>query len=490
MTSTLTVDLVTLLPLLAPAVGAVLVLLVDVIAPGRVALHHGIGIAASLVGILGIVLAVNHGRPSTLCTAGPTGTCFLDLTGTGAGIAMAALFAGVVILLLTWPGRGMTLPVAGPTATALVLTAVTGASVVAGARDVASWLIGLELATLPVVGLVSLTGTRRAAHGALSFVTTSVLSFGLLAVGSALWVYASHRVTFGVGAAGAVWDDPTRRPAVVLALLFMVAGLGFKISAVPFHMWTPQAYAGAATAVTTTLATVSKLAAAAGLIAVTRMLVGVPAHQFAFVMGLVSLVTMTIGTAVALRQDDVVRLVAWSAIGQGGWILLPLVGHDGGGVAAAAAYAVAYVLASLVILAVVAIVSGGAGSGDEPGARSLAAYHGLFRRHPLVGGALALGLLSLAGLPPGVLGLVAKVTALRAVIGVHLWPLAVVAVVNVIIGLAVYLRWVAALFGEPRPDADAMTLTRPAQIALGLGALALVVTSVVPHIVLWGTALG
>ena len=145
----------------------------------------------------------------------------------------------------------------------------------------------------------------------------------------------------------------------------------------------------------------------------------------------------------ALRQDDSTRLLAWSTVSQAGWVVLPVAALTAQGLRASAAYVLVYAVATLVAFAAVAIV----------GAGPLARTRGLLRRDRLTGGALAFALLVLAGLPPGIIGLVAKVVALRPAVSAGLWPLALVAVVAVVLGIAVYLRWFAMLLGEAQPAA-------------------------------------
>lgn len=523
----MTIDWLLLTPALAPAAGALLVLLLDLLPARAGALHRwpqAVGALACAIG-LGGVLAV-AGRPATslqpgdatdrltLCTPAPEGACFVDLSGPAVGLAASVLLSGLAVAVLMWPTRGDRPPVRGSVPIALLLAAVTGGVVVASGRDVATWLVGLELATVPLVALVALTGGGRAAHGALSFVLTSVLSFALLAVGAALWVVATGHPALAGGGVTTAWQTPSHRPALALSVLLALAGLGFKVAAVPFHTWVPPTYAASPTAVTTALATVSKVAAVAGLVALVRPLAqahaaGVTVHAAALGLGLVAAVTMTVGGVVALRQHDVVRLIAWSAIAQGGWLLLALASLSEGGLRAASAYAVAYALATVVVLAVVAVVSGSGTAGREVAAgrqptagrepaagrqptagrepaagRELAAYTGLFRRHPGAAFALTLGLLSLAGVPPGVLGLVAKVAVLGPVTNAGLWWLAVVAALNVVLGLAVYLRWVRVLLQAPEPGAPVIDADGPRGLALGLSVSALVGLSVLPQLVL------
>lgn len=485
MTGTLvSIDGWTLLPVLGPALGAVLVLLLDVLAPKARALTRATAAVALLVGLGGAVvqgLTTDASSRLTLCLPAPVGRCFYDPSSTGALLQAGALFSGVVVLLLLWQHSpdGEPMQLGGPAVThALLLTTVAGAVTVAAATDLGTWLVALELATLPVVALVALRGTPDANHGALSLLLMALVSVGLLVVGAALWVVATHDVTFSRAAAHTAWGQPPTRAALLLSVLFLLAGLGFKLSAVPFHTWTPQAYAGSSAPVAALLATVSKIAAVGGVVVVLRAVGGVVGpgmhpHRVVLVVAVLAAVTMTLGNLVALRQDDVVRLLAWSTIAQAGWVILPLTAMRESGLRASTGYVVAYAIATLVAFAVVAVVG-----------RRLSDHVGLLRRHPLLGGALVLGLLSLAGLPPGVLGLVAKVMALRPVMGADLWPLALVAVVNAVIGIAVYLRWVAVLFGAPRESAAPLAVGLSDRVALAVSSTALVLTSVAPQLVL------
>jgi NADH-quinone oxidoreductase subunit N len=210
-------------------------------------------------------------------------------------------------------------------------------------------------------------------------------------------------------------------------------------------------------------------------------------------IAIVAAASMTLGNIMALRQDGVVRLLAWSTVAQAGWVVLPLATLSSAAVYASGAYLLAYVLATLLAFAVVAALVQTRGSVR---ARDLASYRGLVDDHPVLAAALGLALLSLAGLPPGVLGLVAKVTALRPVVGSELWLLAVVAAVNAVLGVAVYLRWLRAALTAPDalpqagPDGVPAVRVRvlrahPATlVAVGFAAIVLVVTSVNPQLIL------
>jgi NADH-quinone oxidoreductase subunit N len=188
---------------------------------------------------------------------------------------------------------------------------------------------------------------------------------------------------------------------------------------------------------------------------------------------------MTLGNVMALRQDGVVRLLAWSTVAQAGWVVMPLATVSTAAAHASGAYLLAYVLATLLVFAVVAALVQTRGAKR---ARELSAYRGLLREHPILATALALALLSLAGLPPGILGLVAKVAALRPVVTSELWLLAVVAAVNAVLGVAVYLRWLRTLLAAPDvASTDAPSTGAASTGVLSDGAVAVATRTVRAH---------
>jgi NADH-quinone oxidoreductase subunit N len=262
----------------------------------------------------------------------------------------------------------------------------------------------------------------------------------------------------------------------------LVSGLGFKLSLVPFHAWTPQAYSTADLGTAAALAAASKISATAALLVVAQAVVGaaVDTGAVSLVLGALAVASLLLGNVMALRQTDSTRLLAWSTVAQAGWVVLPVAALSAQGLRASAAYVLVYAVATLVAFAAVAVVGAGA----------LERTRGLLRRDRLAGGALALALLVLAGLPPGIIGLVAKVVALRPVVDAALWPLALTAVVAVVLGIAVYLRWFAILLGAPAPAEPAEPADddpRPRQGAravLWIGTGILAVCSVLPGLLL------
>ncbi len=461
------VDWSLLAPVLLPAGAAVLILVLDAVLPRPILAASGPRLLdyVAIGGLVGGLLSIPglHGiRRGTMCGPQRFGGCSYAADPVTTGLQLVILLAALVCLLLAIGQR--TEP---PRAEhhLLLLAATAGAVAVAGARDLATVLVALETASLPVVGLVALRRDGRGAEAAVKLLLTSVVSVAVLVLGVAMVYAATGTLYLGyIGGSGSLAPVTSEAQALAgLGILFVVAGIAFKVSVVPFQLWTPDTYAGAPLPIAAFLAAVSKAAGVAALVVVLAGGAALLGSTWVPVVGALAAITMTVGNLVALRQQGAVRLLAWSTVAQAGWVILPLAGsgRDGSTAAAAAgaavAYLAAYVVASLLAFAVVAVVARTAPGGD---AHELSAYAGLARRRPVLGAALGLALVALAGLPPGVVGLVAKVVALRPVVADHFWVVAAIAVVNVALGIAVYLRWgLILLTGRPAEAADPSVAT-------------------------------
>jgi len=518
--TTLDLELVPLLPALIPVAGVVLVLLADLVTPSLRQAPFVVALAAALGATLGAIPGLEQvagDTKETLCIplrgwAVPAGTplpgveglpktCFWQADSLTSTLQLAAGLATVVIVLLAWPrsrARADRTGAVEPIEAVLLLTALAGTMAVAASRDLGTWLIGLELATLPVIALVALSGRRGAVAGAVQLLVTSLASFAMLVLGAALWLVATGSPmlntnaallgegyqTQGPDVAALAWPEASSA-LLVVAVVLMIAGLAFKLSLVPFHAWTPTAYAGSSVPVATFLATVSKIAALAALLVMLRAISVLGAPALASI-ALLSALSMTVGNIMALRQDNVVRLLAWSTVAQAGWVVMPLVSVSSLGNSAAGAYLLTYVAATVVAFAVVALTLR-----ERPGSGlTLAAYAGLWHRSPWRAGALALALTSLAGLPPGIIGLIGKVVALRPVL-VEGWIwLAVIAAANAVLGVAVYLRWLRPVVSTTAASGEVVAVTRgPGSrrailAGLVLASVVLVVVSVQPDALL------
>jgi NADH-quinone oxidoreductase subunit N len=281
----------------------------------------------------------------------------------------------------------------------------------------------------------------------------------------------------------ALVDPDVPRSVVSVAVVLTVVGLLFKLGAVPFHAWVPDAYGGTSVMVAGFLSSVSKAAALGALLVL--LAEALPEAQDAWgpVVAVVAAVTMTIGNLGALRQDDAVGLLAWSSIAQAGFMLAPAVAVSGPyGLLAPVQYVAVYALANLVAFAALAVVL------RLRGSTRLGDLRGMARNDPWMGIPLVLAALTLAGFPPAVIGLVTKFVVIRPVVlDDHVW-LAVVMGVNVMLGLAYYLRVVVTLCG--RPDGEPYVSPSPpvsvrfAKATVLIGSAALVVLSAWPDVLL------
>jgi NADH-quinone oxidoreductase subunit N len=489
----ITFDVGTLLPALAPLLGSVVVLVLDVLDTRGQRVHYAVAFIALVLGMFGTFGGL--GAPTgdqllTLCLPNG-GACFYAADALTATLQLAALLAAAITLLLAWPSERADDTGRTAVTISLLLAATAGAVGVAAARDLGSWLVTLELATLPVVALAALPGTRRALAGAVQLVTTSLVSFAMLALGAACWYAATGSPVLGPGPALAATSTP-QRGLLALAVVLVLGGIAFKLSLVPFHAWTPTTYAGSPLPITVFLAGVSKVAALAALLVVIQAVTQLGRSALVAV-AVLAIASMTLGNLMALRQDDVVRLLAWSTVAQAGWVVVPLLSVSSLGSRAAGGYLLTYLVATLVAFTVVMMTVTAVGVRG----RGLDAYRGLVRTHPWAGGALLLALTSLAGLPPGVLGLIGKVVALRPVLAEGWWVVGVLAAANAVLGVAVYLRWVRVLLqpapeesGDAAPPSGSVATrtrvrTHPSHlVALAVGTLVLVLGSVQPELLL------
>src|SRR6478609_5512083 len=273
------------------------------------------------------------------------------------------------------------------------------------------------------------------------------------------FVYATTGTMHLTEIAARLDDVPGRfhtlaQTGVVLTLV----GFAFKTAAVPFHFWVPDTYVGAPLPIAAYLSVVGKAVGFSGLILVTVVAFPSYADVWGPALAVLAALTMTVGNVGALRQQatraySAVRLLAWSSVGQAGYLLVPIAAaaysddpeHS---VGSTVAYALMYAAVNLGAFAVAALV------GRTKALNRVADYRGLYASNPLTALLLAFFLLCLAGLPPGIIGLFAKVTVFSAAVDAGLGWLAVVMAVNVVIALFYYLQWTALLFRTPE-DATA-----------------------------------
>src|SRR5262249_29506898 len=319
----------------------------------------------------------------------------------------------------------------------------------ASGRSLITRVVGLATRTLPTYILVGLRRRdRRSAEAAVKYLLVSVAASAVMLFGMSLVYGLTGAVHLDrIAAALAARTDLRGLPLVTAAIVLVLTGFGFKVTLVPFHWWAPDVYQGAPVPVAAFLATASKAGGVAGLL---LMVVGAfrgYGSTWGAVLAVLAAASMTLGNLVALRQRDAVRLLAWSSIAHAGYLLAPLgIALTGRGslevaVGATLGYLALYVAMNLGAFCCLAAA----------GRTAVADLRGLAGRHPWLAAAFAFFLVCLAGLPPGLAGLVAKVVVFRATLIGGLGWLAVAMAVNTVIGLAYYLRLAAPLFRAPVP---------------------------------------
>ncbi|GAA2363563.1 NADH-quinone oxidoreductase subunit N [Dactylosporangium salmoneum] len=458
------IDQVALIPAYVAAGTALLALLVDLFVPGRRGAVIG-ATALGMAGTAGAAIAVGSGgaHRASFCLGPDQCSLVLDpaaaiVAGVFAALALGALALSVPLL--------RTGEVPSGEYCFLLASSLAGAVVLGGARDLITLIVALETLTLPLYLLVGLRrGAREGASAAVTFFVVSVVSTAVALLGAALVFTATGGVHFADIAAGAL--APSAEPLLKVGVVLLLTGFAFKVAAVPAHAWAPATYDGAPLPVAAYLSTASKLG---GVVAL--LLVGVSAARpvlstSGLTLAVLAVLSMTVGNLVALRQRRMVRLLAWSSVAQAGYLLAPLgalIATDDMTsllVAGVVGYAFFYVVLEFAAFGAVVAVRGARDGG------AIEEYRGLARRSPWFAGVLVLALAGLAGLPPGLAGLFAKVAVVQALLGGDATWLAVVVAVNAVIGLAYYVRVGAVLFAPAEPATG--TRAAPDEARVGAG---------------------
>lgn len=373
----------------------------------------------------------------------------------------------------------------------LLLASITGAVLMASARDLISLFVALELVSVPAFLLAGWRkGDLRGNEASLKFFLTGVLATAVMLFGMSLVFGLSGEVTFAGIAAGSVGLGD--EPAFVMGVVFVLVGFAFKVSAVPFHFWAPDTYQGAPAPVAAYLSVGSKAAGVLGLLTLCYQAFAAVPEVWGPVLWVLAAASMTVGNLGALKQTDVVRLLGYSSIAQGGFILVPFAmaaSYDGAGLADAFFGSLTYLLIyAFMNLGAFAVVIAGT---FRVKSREIADWAGMNRYAPMTAGLLALFFFALAGIPP-LAGWFAKFVMFRAVLGVFESPwaiaLAVVAAVNAVIALYYYARVVKSVYMDEVPaqvspdDAAEVRISPSLALAIGITATVVVVVGFFPQV--------
>jgi len=323
----------------------------------------------------------------------------------------------------------------------LLLVTLFGMYLMISARHFLLFVIGLEAASLPLAAMVALDKNRYESHeAAVKYMLTAIFSSAIFMMG----------LSFVYGLTGSLYFENIYFALsnqfsfmLVLSVAFVIAGIGFKLSLVPFHLWTADVYQGAPTSVTSYLSVISKGAAAFAFMVILAQVFGsVYSRVWEWMLYAVIIITITVGNLFAIRQRNMKRFLAFSSISQAGYIMLGIIAFNTTGVAAMIYYILVYIFSNLAAFAVIGAIE------NATGKVSMDDYRGLYKTNPRLSFVMMLAMFSLAGIPPFA-GFFSKFFIFTSAIGqgsIAIYVLVLIALINTIISLYYYLLVVKAMF--------------------------------------------
>jgi NADH-quinone oxidoreductase subunit N len=338
----------------------------------------------------------------------------------------------------------------------LLISTLVGMSFMISSGHFLMFYIGIELATIPIAALSAYDRFRNtSAEAGIKLILSSALSSGILIYGLSM-IY---------GTTGSLYFAEVQKVFAgsnlqILGFIFFFAGMGFKISIVPFHLWTADVYEGSPVNITSYLSVVSKGAAAFIFIIILFTVFPVIIASWQKTIYVTSILTMTIGNLFAIRQNNIKRFLAFSSISQAGYILLGFIGGNQLGMASVIYYVLVYIFSNLGAFGVVAAIS------NATGKENISDYNGLYLTNPKLSLIMTLALFSLAGIPP-VAGFFGKFFLFTAAAEKGFYLLVLIAVLNTIISLYYYLLVVKAMFIN-RSESPVSTFRSDAMTKLAL----------------------
>jgi len=355
----------------------------------------------------------------------------------------------------------------------LTLTALLGIFVLVSANNLVTVYLGVELLALSVYAMVAFDrDSGVSAESAMKYFVLAAIASGALLYGMSLIYGLTGTLDLGQIATRL---QPPLNPGVVLGLTFIVVAVAFKLGAVPFHMWLPDVYEGAPTSVTLFIGTAPKIAYFALALRLLAQGLAGTATEWTQMLAALAVLTLIVGNVLALVQSNLKRMLAYSTIGNVGFILLGFVAGTADGYAAALYYTLQYVLVVLGSFGVILLAGAKGFEADR-----LDDYKGLQQRDPLLAAAMMVLMFSTAGVPPFI-GFWAKLRIIQALWETnHLW-LVVVAIIMSVVGAYYYLRVIKLMyFDEPAGTQPASARELGVRFTLGVNALAVLVLGLLP----------
>jgi len=358
----------------------------------------------------------------------------------------------------------------------LVLSSLAGALLMIGAQDLLVLFIGLEILSLPLYCLcASRVFTSRSSEAAMKYFLLGCFSSAFIVYGMALWYGATASLELNLAGKGLISVD-----IATISFLMIVVGLAFKVGFAPFHFWVPDVYQGAPTTVTTFMSCVVKVAAFAAFFRVVELFYPIIGDTGRGVVWLFCVLAMVIGNFAALQQRSVKRLLAYSSVAQAGYIGIGLVVFQGatpeagfGALGSSLFYLLAYCAMSIGAFVGLSAIG--------PDADDLRDLRGLWKRSPFVAACLSIIFLGLAGLPPGMAGLVGKIQLFSTAFSAGYIGLVIIAALNTVVGCAYYVKVPFVMMSSEGSAHDASVQPSIQEyVVLGVCASAVVLLGVFP----------
>jgi NADH-quinone oxidoreductase subunit N len=437
-----------MLPEIILIITAFIVLLIDLVIDER---HRTFIAPLTLIGI-GLSCAVLIGTPQAGEMFG--GRFAMDSVAWWFKLLfLIAAFITVAISIDLMDNRGLSssmlsLPSRGEYYTILLFT-VVGMMYLISARDIITLYVSLELSTIPLFALAAWRRDSRSGEAGLKYMITGALSSGLLLYGlSILFGITGETSLAGISKALEV------SPAFWLAMAMLMAGVGFKMTIAPFHMWAAEVYQGAPTPVTAYLSVASKGAGLALMFQLLYRTLGSSVNEWSVMVAILAAITMTLGNVIAIVQQNIMRFMAFSAISQAGYLIMGFLGPLGEGTPAMIYYMLVYIVTNLAVFAVIMLHT------NQTGQEDIRDYKGLSLTNPTIALGMMIALFGLAGIPP-LSGFVGKffLFSVASKAGYH-WLVALAAI-NSTISLYYYLRIIREMYIEPPQEGTAPLSVTP-----------------------------
>lgn len=348
----------------------------------------------------------------------------------------------------------------------LLLATLFGMYLMVSARHFLLFIIGLESASLPIAAMIAFDKFRYESHEAgIKYILTAVFSSAILMMGLS-FVYAFSEGSLYFYDIAVAVKQSSMSGLLMFALAFVMAGIGFKLSLVPFHLWTADVYQGAPTPVTSYLSVVSKGSAAfAFFIIFTQCFGQVYSAAWEWMLYALIILTITVGNLFALRQKNMKRFMAFSSVSQAGYLVIGVIGANALSFASLMFYTIVYVVSNLGAFAVIQTIE------DNTGKLNMDDYNGLHKTNPWLSVAMTLAMFSLAGIPPfaGFFSKILIFTSVTSINSIALYMLVLIALINTVISLYYYLCVVKAMWISPEePVIGEFKSTCVAKIGLGI----------------------